>query len=51
MSANITKNRILDFAVSLANHFCDVMGWPEIKVKLGSVEPDNTGRGKKFDVF
>ena len=41
------KQRTINAYLAAANHFCDVMGWPEMKVTLDPVEPDDTDGGKK----
>lgn len=41
------KKRTINAYLAAANHFCDVMGWPEMKVVLDPLEPEETEQGKK----
>lgn len=41
------KQRTINTYLAAANYFCDVMGWPEMKVTLDPVIEDNTEQNKK----
>ncbi len=41
------KQRTINAYLAAANYFCDVMGWPEMKVALDPVSEDNIVQDKK----
>ena len=47
LSSQGFKQRTINAYLAAANYFCDVMGWPEMKVTLDPVIEDNTEQNKK----